>query len=160
MEVGPPLPRNRPRFEPAQEESEGAAYTQVVAGFFHTVLLRSDGVAVACGENAEGQCDIPAPIVGAAYFVPNPGIVAPPPDTVVQLFIEAAGWGPLGATMKAVCRDLGGEQLASWIVPDKASCVKRDIDNTLAQGGRKFGVVLPDGRLLTPQLTWYHLMAA
>eukprot|EP00438_Fugacium_kawagutii_P014427 Skav236082 [mRNA] locus=scaffold2211:330477:330887:- [translate_table: standard] len=31
----------------------------VSAGSFHTVLLRSDGSAVACGNNYYGQCDIP-----------------------------------------------------------------------------------------------------
>ena len=31
-------------------------YTQVAAGETHTVLLRSNGTAVACGDNAEGQC--------------------------------------------------------------------------------------------------------
>merc|ERR1712232_233225 len=36
------------------------SYTQVAAGSDHTVLLRSDGSAVACGGNAKGQCDIPA----------------------------------------------------------------------------------------------------
>ena len=32
----------------------------VSAGMDHTVLLRSDGVAVACGMNCFGQCDIPS----------------------------------------------------------------------------------------------------
>ena len=32
----------------------------VSAGLYHTVLLRSDGCAVACGDNECGQCDIPA----------------------------------------------------------------------------------------------------
>ena len=76
------------------------------------------------------------------------------PSFVVQLFIKAAE-----ATIKAVCCDLRGEQLASWIVPDKACCVKRDIDKMLVPGARKLGVVFPDGRLLTPQLTWHHLLS-
>lgn len=29
------------------------------AGMSHTVLLQSDGKAVACGQNADGQCNIP-----------------------------------------------------------------------------------------------------
>ena len=33
-------------------------YTQVSAGEGHSVLLRSDGNAVACGMNDGGQCDI------------------------------------------------------------------------------------------------------
>ncbi|CAL1174175.1 unnamed protein product [Cladocopium goreaui] len=35
------------------------SYTQVDAGVYHTVLLRSDGCAVACGSNTSGQCNIP-----------------------------------------------------------------------------------------------------
>jgi alpha-tubulin suppressor-like RCC1 family protein len=38
---------------------DGLFYTQVSAGAFHTVLLRSDGCAVACGENGYGECEIP-----------------------------------------------------------------------------------------------------
>ena len=34
-------------------------YTQVSAGMYHTVLLRSDGVAMACGGNSFRQCNIP-----------------------------------------------------------------------------------------------------
>ena len=33
----------------------------------HTVLLRSDGLAVACGRNDFGQCDIPPLDEGASY---------------------------------------------------------------------------------------------
>eukprot|EP00438_Fugacium_kawagutii_P014428 Skav236083 [mRNA] locus=scaffold2211:423592:432683:- [translate_table: standard] len=38
---------------------QAVAYTQVSAGGEHTVLLRSDGSAVACGGNHFGQCGIP-----------------------------------------------------------------------------------------------------
>ena len=34
-------------------------YTEVSAGCLHTVLLRSDGGAVATGSNGNGRCDIP-----------------------------------------------------------------------------------------------------
>jgi len=34
-------------------------YTHAAVGDCHTVLLRSDGQAVACGDNRCGQCDIP-----------------------------------------------------------------------------------------------------
>merc|ERR1712232_1232237 len=129
---------------------EGATYTRIAAGDKHTVLLRSDGTAVACGYNIYGQCNVPAP-KDDVYFVP---ISSSRPDFVVQLFIEAAE-----ATIEAVCRYLSGEQIASWIVPDKASCVKRDIDKMLVPGVRKLGVVLPDGRLLTPKLTWDDLLS-
>ena len=42
-------------------------YTQVSAGRYHTVLLRSDGVAVACGRNDEGKCTIPPLDDGISY---------------------------------------------------------------------------------------------
>ena len=35
-------------------------YTQVSAGDWHTVLLRSDGAAIACGRNDHGECGIPS----------------------------------------------------------------------------------------------------
>lgn len=34
-------------------------YTQVAAGDYHTVLLRSDGTVIVCGDNSQGQCRIP-----------------------------------------------------------------------------------------------------
>lgn len=43
------------------------AYTQISGDFGHTVLLRSDGCAVAVGENGDGQCDIPPLDEGMAY---------------------------------------------------------------------------------------------
>ena len=42
-------------------------YTQVSAGHKHTVLLGSDGRAVACGNTADGQCDIPPLNEGITY---------------------------------------------------------------------------------------------
>ena len=38
---------------------KGLTYTQAAAGHWHTVLLRSDGTAIACGRNLEGECEIP-----------------------------------------------------------------------------------------------------
>ena len=45
---------------------EGMCYTQVSAGAAHSVLLRSDGSAVACGRNGERQC-IPPLEEGVCY---------------------------------------------------------------------------------------------
>merc|ERR1712232_1441652 len=39
----------------------------VSAGEYHTVLLRSDGTAVACGQNGDGQCDLPSLEEGQTY---------------------------------------------------------------------------------------------
>ena len=47
---------------------EGVVYVQVSAGVGHTVLLRSDGYAVACGRNDQGQCNIPALEEGLSYI--------------------------------------------------------------------------------------------
>ena len=41
--------------------------TQISAGWRHTVLLRNDGTAVACGENGVRQCDIPTLADGMSY---------------------------------------------------------------------------------------------
>ena len=38
----------------------GATYVQASAGYAHILLVRSDGCAVACGNNEEGQCNIPS----------------------------------------------------------------------------------------------------
>ena len=47
--------------------TNGMTYNQVSAGGGHTVLLRSDGQAVACGCNDHGQCLIPDLIHGMTY---------------------------------------------------------------------------------------------
>eukprot|EP00438_Fugacium_kawagutii_P033990 Skav211205 [mRNA] locus=scaffold934:24465:25352:- [translate_table: standard] len=49
---------------------DGVTYTQVSAGggfCSHTVLLRSDGCAVACGNDDDGQCQIPPLDNGVTY---------------------------------------------------------------------------------------------
>eukprot|EP00438_Fugacium_kawagutii_P009689 Skav208645 [mRNA] locus=scaffold1081:194309:194737:- [translate_table: standard] len=43
------------------------SYTQVSAGIYHSVLLRSDGNALACGENESGECNILPPEPGVIY---------------------------------------------------------------------------------------------
>jgi len=47
---------------------EGLAYTQVVCGDVHSLLLRSDGTAVSCGRNHEDQCNIPTLVEGKTYI--------------------------------------------------------------------------------------------
>ncbi|CAL1126930.1 unnamed protein product [Cladocopium goreaui] len=51
------------------------AYTQISAGFGYTVLLRSDGSAVAIGQNEYGQCSIPALDEGMAYIQVAAGVL-------------------------------------------------------------------------------------
>ena len=57
------------RFPPLDE---GISYTQVSAGEDHTVLLRSDGQAVACGR-PNGQCEIPPLDEGISYVQVSAG---------------------------------------------------------------------------------------
>ena len=40
---------------------------QVSAGDYHSVLLRSDGLVVTCGDNSYGQSEIPPPETGKHY---------------------------------------------------------------------------------------------
>ncbi|PRC57396.1 hypothetical protein C6A85_21595, partial [Mycobacterium sp. ITM-2017-0098] len=47
--------------------SAGVTYTRVAAGEYTTVLLRSDGTAVAVGSNGSGQLNIPQPPTGVVY---------------------------------------------------------------------------------------------
>ena len=46
-------------------------YTAAAAGFSHTVLLRSDGQAVAFGWNDDGQTDVP-PLPAGLYYTTSP----------------------------------------------------------------------------------------
>ena len=47
---------------------EGIAFTQVSAGYVHTVLLRGDGSAVAVGMNTDAKCRIPSLQPGVGYI--------------------------------------------------------------------------------------------
>jgi hypothetical protein len=72
------------------------------AGGHHTVLLRSDGTAVACGWNNYGQCSIPSPGAGIYYMCcMNLGA-----DLVLQLEVASGG-----DDVTLVCSDLAGEVL-------------------------------------------------
>merc|ERR1712070_395457 len=42
-------------------------YVQVATGFFHTMLLRSDGQVLTCGQNEEKQLRLPQPPEGVVY---------------------------------------------------------------------------------------------
>jgi alpha-tubulin suppressor-like RCC1 family protein len=48
-------------------------YSEVSAGRLHTVLLQTDGVAVACGSNEYGQCNIPPLEDGTRYLQVSAG---------------------------------------------------------------------------------------
>ena len=53
----------------------------VSAGGSHTVLLRSDGSAVAFGINVEGQCNIPKLEQGVSYTQVSAGFAIPDSHT-------------------------------------------------------------------------------
>merc|ERR1719416_173684 len=129
---------------------EGATYTQVSAGGEHTVLLRSDGTAVACGDDGDGRCDLPVLEEGVCFAPAQVRQL----EFVVQLFLEIST-----GIVEAVCRDLGGEQLASWIVADPTTLVKQSVEKMLPLRCRRLRVVLPDGRLVNPRLTWQYLLS-
>ena len=50
------------------------AYTQVSVGYWHIVLLRRDGEAIAFGNNEHGQCDIPSLPAGLEYTQVSAGV--------------------------------------------------------------------------------------
>ena len=69
------------------ELPEGIIYNAAAAGMYHTVLVQSDGVAVAFGKNDEGQCAVPSEFsYSTASAIPYPranervGIPPPPPN--------------------------------------------------------------------------------
>merc|ERR1712137_1023556 len=95
-------------------------------------------------------CAIPSLQEGVS-FVPSS---LSRPDLVVQLFTEA-----VGDSIEVVCRDLGGEQLASWTESNKGSLVKQSIEMAVVPGCRRLCVVLPDGRLVNPHLSWQQLQS-
>ena len=47
--------------------SDATDFVQVECGALHTVALRADGSVVAWGDNAYGQCDVPALPAGLTY---------------------------------------------------------------------------------------------
>merc|ERR1712151_1128432 len=128
---------------------KGQAYTQISASDSHTVLLRSDGMVVACGNNRYGECSIPALEVGVRFAEQ-----AWQADIIVQLFTEVSTGGVL-----VVGRDLSGEQIVSLSVPveDRALPVHRSIGKVLAPGSKRICIIAPDGSLVGPQLTWQNL---
>merc|ERR1712087_755180 len=82
---------------------EGLTYTSVSAGECHTVLLRSDGAAVACGYNGGGQCNLPSMEDGFFY---HSGDHSGESTTVpLQIEVEAEDNG----IVTIVCTNVGGD---------------------------------------------------
>merc|ERR1712032_371462 len=119
---------------------EGLMYCQVAAGGEHTVLLRSDGAAVACGDNVDGQCALPDPEPDLRY------VIRLMPTLVLQAAYD-------GATLRFV--SLGGKEL--YQIPaapaDRLSIVHAQLTiafrlGRLGLGFSKVNVVLTGGELL------------
>ncbi|CAL1150726.1 unnamed protein product [Cladocopium goreaui] len=119
------------------------SYTQVFAGRDHTVLVRSDGSAVTCGTNEDGQCDISSPEPGSFYI----GIQVPPVrDLIMQLecIFEAD-------VFKLKCSTLVGEEKLCWNAHgfDLAWDIHKHVCNELKISLQSLRLVLPLGQLLT-----------
>merc|ERR1712118_204955 len=50
-------------------------YLQVSAGARHTVLLRSDGLFMICGDNGHGQCEMPIMTDGVGHLHSLPDVI-------------------------------------------------------------------------------------
>ena len=117
-------------------------YTQASAGHTHTVLLRSDGKAVACGENGNGQCDIPtldgdviycAQDVGGAAFIVQAVV-----DNDLITFVSLDG-----ATICCI----------SYTDTDLLSAIHGHLKAKLGNIIGRCNVVLPTGDLLSAVLS-------
>ena len=116
-------------------------YTQVSAGSSHTVLLRSDGRAVACGLNADGQCNIPTLYPGTWYAAD----VSVGRNLVLQLDCSCQA-----DAMLLTFSGLTGEEVMHLNASpsDPAWNTQKRIAHELKVPLQSLRVVLPDGQLL------------
>ena len=117
------------------------AYIQVSAGLEHSVLLRSDGGAVAIGRNIHGECNMPLPEPGIRYISDRTRGI----DLAVQL--ELVGEDD---AITLTCSTLAGEERfrltaqgidSAWEIHKR---IARDLNVNLAS----LHLMLPDGQLL------------
>jgi hypothetical protein len=116
-------------------------YTQVCAGGFRTVLLRSDGHALACGEKLSGACDIVPPEPGNSYC--HVGENLPLCDLVLQVeFLREDD------TVTFICSTLAGKDILC--LNARGFDLALDIHNAIARklNASSLQVLLPDGQLL------------
>eukprot|EP00438_Fugacium_kawagutii_P010721 Skav213172 [mRNA] locus=scaffold11:174200:174631:- [translate_table: standard] len=119
-------------------------YIQVSAGGDHAVFLRSDGFAVACGDNCYGQCDIPSlPSLGPRSQILR--YVAGLPEHILQLDFQKEG-----DAMILRCIGIDGTEVACSKMrgPDLAVNALRQVTRKRKACGEQHRVVLPDGQLL------------
>ena len=119
------------------------------AGAVHTVLLRSDGCAVACGENNRGECDVPNVPGGATCYNPDKSLSAfARPVRVLQLSFSKCD--DEDATT-ITCTSLAGEAVCKVTFPDGAliAVVPGRIAMEFAVQELCVRLMLPDGQLFS-----------
>ena len=116
-------------------------YTQVSAGEKHTVLLRSDGCAVACGINNVGQCDISQLGPGKSYI----SDLRSSEHLVLQAVLSFKD-----DAVSVLCSTLSGNEMLRMNVggSDLAWDIHKGIARELSVNLQNLQVVLPNGRLL------------
>lgn len=121
---------------------KGLEYTQVSAGAFHSVLLRSDGHVVACGSHGHGQCDIPALEPGTCYVA---NAMPFSKDHVLQLDILHQD-----DAVVVMCSNLAGQEVLRLNEPKAvlASEIQKRIAYQLKINVKNIRLALPDGQLL------------
>ena len=113
-------------------------YIQAAAGHLHTVLLKSDGTAVAFGCNQLGQCEIPPPPAGLKYTPSTPSL---------RRILQAA-WDFLDEGVHIRLLELSGKECCRFTVPTGQQLASIQSHCTLALGTSSVAVVLPHGQLL------------
>ena len=120
------------------ELPRGMSYIQAAAAGQHTVLLRSDGTAVACGNNMRGQCNIPDNL---EFQETLPVIVLRLRHKVVSSLVQGA------SLLEISCAVTGGNVCAIEVFPEELMC---DVRNRLMVAvthmavGRRMQWVLPE----------------
>ena len=104
-------------------------YVQVAARLCHTVLLKSDGNAVARGSNRSGQCNIPALAEGEAYGLTQ---------IVLTVHLENS---------QAIFYLLSGRELVRIEIDtaDDFAGILRKFKKEIGSDHRRYHVVLPTG---------------
>merc|ERR1712032_3192 len=116
-------------------------YTQVAAGENHTVLLRSDGTAVACGQNDSGQCDLPA-LEGDLTYKQAAAGSHHTKKIMLQSYFDGAALRLVMLNGEEVCqvRDVGTARLAN---------IRVTLLSQFRGRASAVDVVLPGGALLS-----------
>ena len=115
---------------------DGVTYTHVAAiGIRHTILLTSDGNALACGENQWGQCSIPALPPRLTYLYRGVQIV------LTLFFYESHA---------SFCLLSGAEVCRFWVdASDTLIEIRKVFKSKMMTDYGKFRVVLPSGEFLS-----------